>query len=40
METLANSGTQGIFEVRMWTNPQAIGEFAILSNATLEVEWN
>jgi hypothetical protein len=39
MEALANAGTPGIFEVRLWTSPQAIGEFAILSNATLEVEW-
>lgn len=39
MENLANAGIPGVFEVRMWTEPQAIGEFAIMSNATLEVEW-
>jgi hypothetical protein len=39
MENLANAGIPGIFEVRLWTNPQAIGEYAIVSNATLEVEW-
>lgn len=40
MEALANAGTPGIFEVRLWTAPQAIDEYAIISNATLEVEWN
>lgn len=39
MEALANAGIPGIFEVRLWTVPQAIGEFAIISNATIEVEW-
>lgn len=39
MESLANAGTPGVFEVRLWTAPQAIGEFAIVSNVTLEVEW-
>lgn len=40
MEALANAGTPGIFEVRLWTSPQALGEYATVSNATLEVEWN